>query len=270
MQNPKVLFICSELMPYVAENEMSKISRQLPQGIQELGSEVRVFMPRYGCINERRNQLHEVIRLSGMNMIINDTDHPLIIKVASITSARMQVYFIDNEDYFQRKSMTRSENGEFFADNDERIVFFARGVLETVKKLRWSPDIIHCHGWFSYMAPLYLKKVYQDDPLFASTKVVVSLYDDEFSEEMDPAMKKKTLMEGIKSKDVDLLTTANYESLAKLAISYSDGVIAGTESPNEAALKYAKAQKKPVLKYQSPEQYIQEYAKFYNKILAND
>ncbi len=270
MQNPRVLFISSELMPYVPENEMSKINRQLPQGIQELGSEVRVFMPRYGCINERRNQLHEVIRLSGMNMIIDDTDHPLIIKVASITSARMQVYFIDNEDYFHRKAMVRSESGEFFADNDERIIFFARGVLETVKKLRWSPDIIHCHGWFSYMAPLYLKKVYQDDPLFASTKVVISLYDDEFSEDLNPAMKKKTLMEGIKSKDVDPLSTPSYTNLAKLAISYSDGVIAGAESVNETALKYAKTLKKPVLKYQSPEQYIQEYAKFYNKILANE
>ena len=270
MQNPRVLFICSELMPYVPENEMSKISRELPQGIQELGSEVRVFMPRYGCINERRNQLHEVIRLSGMNMIIDDTDHPLIIKVASITSARMQVYFIDNEDYFHRKAMVRSESGDFFADNDERIIFFARGVLETVKKLRWSPDIIHCHGWFSYMAPLYLKKVYQDDPLFASTKVVVSLYDDEFPEELDPAMKKKTLMEGIKSKDVDLLSTPSYTSLAKLAVSYSDGVVMGAESLNDAALKYAKTLKKPVLKYQSPEQYVQEYAKFYNKILANE
>ena len=143
-------------------------------------------------------------------------------------------------------------------------------MLETVKKLRWSPDIIHCHGWFSYMAPLYLKKVYQDDPLFASTKVVVSLYDDEFSEGLDPGMKKKTLIEGIKPKEVDLLSAPDYTTLSKLAISYSDGVIMGAESVNEVAQKYAKTLKKPVLKYQSPEQYIQEYAKFYNKILAND
>lgn len=270
MQNPKVLFICSELMPYVPENEMSAISRELPQGIQELGSEVRVFMPRYGCINERRNQLHEVIRLSGMNMIINDTDHPLIIKVASITAARMQVYFIDNEDYFHRKAVVRDDKGKFFEDNDERIVFFARGVLETVKKLRWSPDIIHCHGWFSYMAPLYLKKIYQDDPLFANSKVVVSLYDDEFPESLDSAMKKKALADGIKAKDVDLLSTPSYTDLAKLAISYSDGVIMGTEKPNSAALEYAGSLKKPILQHQSPEQYIEEYAKFYNKILADD
>lgn len=270
MQNAKVLFICSEVCPYIPENEMSKIGRQLPQGIQEAGKEVRIFMPRYGCINERRNQLHEVIRLSGMNMIINDTDHPLIIKVASITAARMQVYFIDNEDYFHRKAMTRDENGEFFADNDERMIFFARGVLETVKKLRWAPDIIHCHGWFSYLAPLFLKKAYRDDPLFASTKVVTSLYDDEFSEEMDANMKKKVLTEGIKTKDVDVLSSPNYTSLAKLAISYSDGVILGSSSVNEAALKHAKTQKKPVLKHQTPEEYVQEYAKFYDKILAND
>ncbi len=270
MQNARVLFISSEVMPYLPESEISNISRYLPQGMQDLGREVRIFMPRYGCINERRNQLHEVIRLSGMNLIINDTDHPLIIKVASITSARMQVYFIDNEDYFQRKQIARGEDGKFFDDNDERAVFFARGVLETVKKLRWSPDIIHCHGWFSYMAPLFLKKAYQDDPLFASTKVVVSLYDDNFSENLDPNMKKKVLMEGIKAKDVETLGTPDYAGLAKLAISYSDGVILGSTTVNETALKHAKSLKKPILKYQEPEQYLQEYAKFYNKILAND
>ena len=167
--------------------------------------------------------------------------------------------------------MTRGEGGKFFTDNDERIVFFVRGVLETVKKLRWAPDIIHCHGWFSYMAPLYLRKIYQDDPLFSSTKVVVSLYDDEFAEGLDPAMKKKiTMDDNIKAKDVELLSEPSYANLAKLAISYSDGVAEGTESPNEVALKYAKSLKKPVLKYQTPEQYIEEYAKFYNKILAND
>lgn len=270
MQNTKVLFICSEVMPYLHETEMSHIARYLPQGIQELGGEVRIFMPRYGCINERRNQLHEVIRLSGMNLIINDSDHPLIIKVASITAARMQVYFIDNEDYFQRKHVTRSADGVFFDDNDERTVFFARGALETVKKLRWSPDIVHCHGWFSYMAPLYLKKAYQDDPLFAHTKIVTSVYDDGFTEPLDALMKKKVLMEGVKAKDVDLLATPNYESLAKLAISYSDGVIQGSPSVSEEVMNFAKTHKKKILTYQSSEQYVSEYAKFYNKILAND
>src|SRR6056297_492631 len=180
MEKTKVLFVSQEITPYLPETEMSVTSRNLSQGVQERGKEIRTFMPRYGCINERRNQLHEVIRLSGMNLIIDDTDHPLIIKVASIQAARMQVYFIDNEDYFQRKATVKDEDGKFFEDNDERIIFFARGVLETVRKLRWSPDIVHCHGWFTSLIPLYLKKSYSDDPLFADSKVIYSLYKDEF------------------------------------------------------------------------------------------
>jgi len=163
-------------MPYVREAEISKMTRYLPQAIQEQGNEIRSFMPRYGVVNERRNQLHEVIRLSGMNLIISEADHPLIIKVASIPSARMQVYFIDNEDYFQRKNMLFDEGGAFFGDNDERMIFFSRGTLETIKKLRWQPEIVHCNGWFSMITPLFVKKAYHDDPLFAKSKVVISVY----------------------------------------------------------------------------------------------
>ena len=162
----RVLFVNSEIYPYLPESEIANIGRFLPQGIQERKKEIRSFMPRYGCINERKNQLHEVIWLSGMNIIINDVDRPLVIKVASISSARMQVYFIDNDDYFHRKNVFRDEDGQFFGDNAERAIFFARGVLETVKKLRWAPDIIHCQGWISHILPVYLKKVYKDDPIF--------------------------------------------------------------------------------------------------------
>ena len=161
MEKTRVLFVTQEILPYLEETAMAKIGRFLPQGIQERGKEIRTFMPRYGNINERRNQLHEVIRLSGMNLIIDDADHPLIIKVASIQQARMQIYFIDNEDYFQRKFTIADKNGKFFEDNDERTIFFARGVLETVKKLGWGPDIVHCHGWFTSLLPVYLKKAYK-------------------------------------------------------------------------------------------------------------
>ena len=174
----RVLFVNSEITPYLPETPISLIGRYLPQGIQERKKEIRSFMPRYGCINERKNQLHEVIRLSGMNIIISDVDHPLVIKVASISAARMQVYFIDNEDYFRRKQVAYDEKGNFFADNGDRAIFFARGVLETAKKLRWAPDIIHCHGWITHLLPLYLKKIYKDDPIFANSKVVLSLYND--------------------------------------------------------------------------------------------
>ena len=178
----KVLFITQEITPYVPESEMSLVGRNLPQAIQEKGREIRTFMPKWGNINERRNQLHEVIRLSGMNLIIDDTDHPLIIKVASIQSARMQVYFIDNDDYFQNRLETADENGVEYEDNDSRAIFYARGVLETVKKLRWCPDIIHCHGWMTALAPLYIKKAYKDEPSFRDAKVVFSVFEDDFKE----------------------------------------------------------------------------------------
>ena len=165
MSTTRVLYIAQEITPYLPEGEISCICRNLPQAIQEKGKEIRTFMPRFGCVNERRNQLHEVIRLSGMNLIIDDTDHPLIIKVASIQSARMQVYFIDNDDFFQRRYTIADENGEF-EDNEDRSIFFVRGVLETVKKLRWTPDIIHCHGWMTALTPLYIKKTFSQDPFF--------------------------------------------------------------------------------------------------------
>ncbi|MBR1469681.1 MAG: glycogen/starch synthase, partial [Prevotella sp.] len=172
----KILFINQEISPYVPDSEMSLMGCSLPQKIQEAGYEIRTFMPKWGNINERRGQLHEVQRLSGMNLIINDTDHPIIIKVASIPNTRVQVYFIDNDDYFLKRQMTENEQGEEYADNGERAVFFARGVLETVKKLRWTPDIIHCQGWMSAVIPLYIKTAYKEEPSFAETKVVTSLF----------------------------------------------------------------------------------------------
>lgn len=263
----KILYISQEILPYLPESEVSKISRFLPQGIQEKGREIRTFMPRYGCVNERRNQLHEVIRLSGMNLIINDMDHPLIIKVASIQSARMQVYFIDNEDYFQRKSTLTNENGETFDDNDERAIFFSKGVIETVKKLRWSPDLIHCHGWFTAFAPLMIKKTYADDPLFANSKVVFSVYNDGFSKPLNENVRKKVLMEGISKKDVEILREPTYENLLKLAINFSDGVILGSPTVNGEVLEHINTAKKPLLPYQDSENYIDIYDEFYNQIL---
>lgn len=263
----KILFISQEIFPYLPESEVSKISRFLPQGIQEKGREIRTFMPRYGCVNERRNQLHEVIRLSGMNLIINDMDHPLIIKVASIQSARMQVYFIDNDDYFQRKSTFTTENDEYYDDNDERAIFFSKGVIETVKKLRWTPDIIHCHGWFTAFTPLMVKKAYADDPLFANSKVIFSVYNDSFSKPMSENARKKVLMEGISRKDVEILREPTYENLLKLAVNFSDGIILGSPTINTQVLEYINTAKKPLLTYQNSENYIDIYDEFYNQIL---
>jgi len=265
----RVLFVNSEIFPYLPESPIANIGRFLPQGIQERKKEIRSFMPRYGCINERKNQLHEVIRLSGMNIIINDVDRPLVIKVASISAARMQVYFIDNEDYFHRKSVYLDENGEFFKDNGERAIFFARGVLETVKKLRWAPDIIHCQGWISQVLPIYLKKAYIDDPIFSNSKVVLSLYDDTpdgFPEDF----KERILYGNIGNDDIKALSEPTGINLAKLAVDYSDGIIFGSDNIPMEIADYCKAKGCPCLPYDAKSfedgSYIEDYNSFYDNL----
>lgn len=267
MKSVKVLFVSQEITPYLDESSMGIIGRNLPQGIQERGKEIRTFMPRWGCINERRNQLHEVIRLSGMNLVIDDTDHPLIIKVASIQSARMQVYFIDNEDYFQRKSILKDDDGAFYDDNDERSIFFARGVLETVKKLRWAPDIVHCHGWFPSFIPILVKRTYRDDPMFAKSKIVYSVYNDAFTKPLNPKMKGKLNLENITKKDLEMLAEPTYPNLSKFALQYSDGIIYGDKKIEKSLDEHIKSSNKPVLEYYGMDEYIDQINNFYDQIL---
>ncbi len=267
MKKYKVLYVSQEITPYLPESEISKVARYLPQGVQEKGNEIRTFMPKYGNINERRNQLHEVIRLSGMNIIIDETDHPLIIKVASIQAARMQVYFIENEDYFHRKFVLEDEHGKPFEDNDERAIFFARGVLETVKKLRWAPDIVHCMGWFGSLVPLYLKKAYHDDPIFTNVKVVYSAYNDKFAGELRPSFREKLMLEGIGEKDLEVMGDLSWESVMKLALQHSDAVIYGSREMPEAIPSFVEQRGLPVLDYQDEETFIDAYTDFYESIL---
>lgn len=268
----KVLFITQEITPYVSESEMSMTGRYLPQAIQEKGKEIRTFMPKWGNVNERRNQLHEVIRLSGMNLIIDDTDHPLIIKVASIQAARMQVYFIDNDDYFQHRLMATDENGTEYSDNDERAIFYARGVLETVKKLRWCPDVIHCQGWISSLVPLYIKKLYQDEPSFRDTKVVFSLFSNDLKSNLQPDIIDKIMLKDIKRSDLEeiLSTSATYNDLCKLAISYSDGIIQNSKDIDPTLLDFAREKNIPILGYQNEESYAEECNKFYDEIYSQN
>lgn len=268
MEKERVLFITQEIAPYMSETPMSLIGRYLPQGIQEKGKEIRTFTARFGNVNERRNQLHEVIRLSGINIVIGETDHPLTIKVASIQSARMQVYFIDNEDYFQRKFSLCDDNGKYFSDNDERAIFFARGVLETVKKLRWSPNVVHCHGWFSSVVPLYIKKAFREDPLFHESKVVFSVYDDEFTGNLDKGFRRKLLLEGVEPSIVKVVDEPNYLNVMKLAIQMSDGVIIASPKINAELQTYLSTIDKPVLQYIEGDAYIDEYDAFYDQVLA--
>ena len=264
----KVLFITQEIIPYVAESEMSTVGRKLPQVIQEKGREIRTFMPKWGNVNERRNQLHEVIRLSGMNLIIDDTDHPLIIKVASIQAARMQVYFIDNDDYFQNRLMATDENGEEYTDNDERAIFYARGVLETVKKLRWCPEVIHCQGWISALVPLYIKKAYMEEPSFRDSKVVLSLFDNDLKSNLQEDIIEKMLLKDIEKSDIEdvIPASATYKDLYKLAIKYSDGVILHSENIDPELIAYARELGIPVLEYQPIETFTDAINNFYDEI----
>ena len=268
MASNRILYVCQEVAPYVPDTEGALLCRRLSQAMQERGNEIRTFMPRYGCINERRHQLHEVIRLSGMNLIIDDNDHQLIIKVASIPSARVQIYFIDNDDYFARKAILRDADENYFEDNDERAIFFARGVLETVKKLRWTPTVVHCHGWFSSIVPIYLKKVFADDPIFKEVKIVVSLYGAGFPGELDKAFGKKIAGEGVKDKNLGILDTPSYENLCRFVMEYADGVVAAAPDVDPKVLEIARAGGKPMLEYQSPEaeDFFDNYNRFYEAI----
>jgi hypothetical protein len=179
MSNQKILYITTEMSPYEEGTKMAGIVNKMAMKMHQNGNDVRVFMPRFGFISERRFQLHEVIRLSGMNIIINDLDQPLIVKVASLPGERLQVYFVDNEEYFKRKLYYKDENGEVFDDNDERAIFFARGVIETIKKLNWVPDVIHLNGWMASFVAIYLKNYYKTDSYFQDTKLVLSVFNEE-------------------------------------------------------------------------------------------
>ena len=262
----KILFINQEIIPYVPDSDLSLMGKALPQTMQENGHEIRTFMPKWGIINERRGQLHEVIRLSGMILIIDDTDHPLIIKVASIAQTRIQVYFIDNEDYFSKRQMTVDEKGVDYPDNGERAIFFARGVLETVKKLRWVPDIIHIQGWMGAVVPLYIKTAYHEEPSFANVKVVTSLFTKSLKSDLGDNFKKCVEFREAKA---DLLNKYNdnfdFEELGKLAIDYSDGVIAAHKDVNENLLKYAQSNNVPTLAYPGDD-FGSAYEEFYNQI----
>ena len=268
MASNNILYICQEITPYLPESDMSTLPRALVQAMQERGNEIRTFMPRYGSINERRHQLHEVIRLSGMNLIIDDNDHQLIIKVASIPSARVQIYFIDNDDYFSRKSVLKDDEGVDFADNDERAIFFARGVLETVKKLRWTPTIVHCHGWFTSIVPIYLKRVFGDDPIFKDVKIVVSIDGEQFDGELNSEIGVKMAKEGCEDENLEILANPTYENLYKFVLKYADGIVISSKDANPSVVELARESKKPILEYQEPtsEGFFDNYNKFYEEL----
>ena len=264
MKDKRILYVSSEVVPYLPETEISSMSFEAPRMVNKQGGQIRIFMPRYGNINERRHQLHEVIRLSGINLVINDLDMPLIIKVASIPKERIQVYFIDNEEYFKRKATLTDENGKLFDDNDERAIFFAKGVIETVKKLNWAPDIIHVHGWLASLLPLYLKEYYKDEPLFSGSKIVTSLYNQSFEDSLNKEMINKITFDNIEESSIKALKTPTYNNIMKVAVDFSDALIVGSENIPEELQDYLKNCEKPVLEYQHPDEFAEAYTAFYN------
>jgi starch synthase len=268
MEDKRILFVSSEVVPYLAENEVSMSSYEIPKMVNDQGGQIRIFMPRYGNINERRHQLHEVIRLSGMNLVVNDMDMPLIIKVASIPKERIQVYFIDNDEYFKRKATFTDEEGLMFADNDERAIFFAKGVVETIKKLNWVPDIIHVHGWMAAMLPIYMKHYYKHEALFAQTKIITSVYSQTFDGSLDTEMINKVAFDGIAKSAISDLENPSYENIMKVSILHSDGVIIGSDNLTPTLTKYIETSEKPFLPFAAKDNFTQAYTDFYkNQVL---
>ena len=258
MAKKKILFINQEVSPYMADNELSLMGHELSRAMQDLGHEIRTFMPKWGSINERRGQLHEVQRLSGMNLIINDTDHPLIIKVASIPSSHVAVYFIDNDDYFSKRRQVIDDDGE-------RSVFFARGVLETIKKMRWTPDIIHCQGWMSASVPFFVKTAYADEPSFAEAKVVTSLFSEGQTVELGESFAQSVAFRDAKPEMLSAYGSRfTSEELGKLAIDYSDGIVQVSKDASKTLLEYAAEKDVPLLPY--IEDFANAYEEFYEKL----
>jgi len=267
MARKKVLFISSEMSPYLKVSTVAELARRLPQAIQEKDNEIRVLMPRYGCINERRNRLHEVVRLSGINITIDDNDNPLTIKVASLPEAKMQVYFLDNEDYFHRKFVYSDENNAFFNDNDERTIFYCKGALETVKKLGWQPDIIHCQGWMTGLIPLYLKTIYKDEPVFKNAKVVFSVFENQFDDSLGKDFARKASLNTIDNKQMSALDPS-CSGLYKSGITHADAIVKASNEIDPEIDSFLKKQKgKMIIDHKEEEGYVEDYIKLYDDLL---
>ena len=267
MSKKRVLFVTQEMEPYTVASEITKFVSKLPQYIQEKGMEIRVLMPRYGNINERRHRLHEVVRLSGMNIIVDDDDFPLIIKVASLPGARMQVYFLDNEEFFKRKFSFEDGKGKVFDDNQDRMVFFCKGVMETVKKFGWAPDIIHCHGWLTSLIPLYLKTVYKDEPIFNHAKIIYSVYNKNLENTFNMRFVDLARINDLEDSDLDAYIDGDKISLHRGAIRFSDGVILAHEELDEANEALLKKLDIPYLEFKDEEEYLSEYAAFFKSLM---
>ncbi len=270
MNKKRILIVAQEMQPYLEMSSMAKLIRYLAPHIQKNNIDVRLFMPKFGTINEKRHRLHEVVRLSGMNIPVGSEDHPLIIKVATLQDAKMQVYFLDNEELFKRKFIFNDENNQAFHDNDVRMSFFCKGVMETIKKLGWKPDVIHCHGWMTSLIPMYIKTAYASEPMFSDSKVVYSLYENAFHEKFNGDFKEKCALDDIEEKDLDHFSSGDFIGLNNAGISFSDRVIVGHENIDPSIKeKIATIDENTLLKYKDENEYMDAYLDFYQPLLQD-
>ncbi len=267
MSKIRILYVASEINPFLQTSEVADFVRKLPQAMQERGMEIRILVPRFGIINERKNRLHEVVRLSGINISVGDEEKPLIIKVASIPNAKLQVYFIDNEDYFHRKSVFLDKENKFYADNDERAIFFCKGAIETVRKLGWSPDIVHCNDWITSFIPLYLKTTYKNDPLFKNAKTVFTIYNNSFTHKFNADIMDKVKMLDIEDNMLGSLKTADFEGFIKMGVEFSDAVIVAGENKKLDDL-FKTMKEKKVETIGKDEDYTESYYNLYNELVG--
>jgi starch synthase len=270
MSKLRILYVASEIQPFLQTSAVSDFVRKLPQAMQERGMEIRILVPRFGLINERKNRLHEVVRLSGINIAVGDEEKPLVIKVASIPNAKLQVYFIDNEDYFHRKSVFHDKEDNFYEDNDERAIFFCKGVLETVKKLGWAPDIVHCNDWVTSLIPLYLKTTYKNDPIFQNTKSVFTIYNNVFAHQFDNNLLDKVKMMDIDDSMLESLKTADFAGFIKTGAQYADAVISAEEDVNDGLnqLLGEIEKEKTVSTIEKDDNFLDSYYNLYNELVG--
>ena len=268
MSKKRVLFVTQEMQPYTEESAISSIMNQLAPYIYNKGYEIRVLMPKYGSINERRHRLHEVVRLSGMNIIVDDDDFPLIIKVASLPGSRMQVYFLDSEDFFKRKFIFHDEDGKVFDDNADRMIFFCKGVMETVKKFGWAPDIIHCHGWMTSLVPLYLDKIYNSDPIFENAKLIYSVYPEDLGDGFNESFYQKAAINDLEKDDMTDFQENGSIKLHYGAIKNAHGLISGSENLEADVKALIDEANVPVIQH-SDEAYLDEYQNFYTSFIED-
>jgi len=270
MSNIRILYVASEINPFLKTTEVADFVRKLPQAMQEKGMEIRILVPRFGLINERKNRLHEVVRLSGINISVGDEEKPLVIKVASVPNAKLQVYFIDNEDYFHRKSVFFDKENNFFEDNDERAIFFCKGVLETVKKLGWSPDIIHCNDWMTSLIPLYVSTTYKNDPIFKNSKTVFTIHNNSFSHKFGLDLLSKVKMLDIDDEMLHPLATADYEGFINIGMEYADAINYAKGASTESFIRLMEelSKSKRVESIDKDDNIEESYYNLYNELIG--